>query len=393
MTAKYRWCLTGTPIHNSLDDLGSLVSFLRIPLLQSRATFRRAVARPIEEARCGGDRNLRLLLESICLRRTRGLLGLREPEETVCNVESSVEERELYTRVGERARGLVDEAISQSNTSSPYAVVLQTIMRLRRICNHGTMDQDFVRDLSRERTADADDYQLADEISQESATCAKCFCEVAAAAGITYGAHCRHFLCTDCYVEYSETGPSQTATRCSICHSTRRPDLSTRLDEDGRPPLDLKGHSTKLARLVENIRHQHKHQHKWFVRSSRDALHILTPCSIVFSSWTKSLDAVAAAMNQAGLSFFRIDGKLCQAERRSALEKFQMDDSVAVLLTTLGTGAVGYVFQYLSLRARTESAGSTLLPRLIFTFWNLSGTPPSSDRLSVGPRGWDRRGR
>ncbi len=264
MTAKYRWCLTGTPIHNSLDDLGSLVSFLRVPLLQSRATFRRAVARPIEEARPGGDQNLRLLLESICLRRTRGLLGLREPEETVCNVEPSVEERQLYTRVGECARGLVDEAISHSNKTSPYAVVLQTITRLRRICNHGTMDPALVQDLSRQRNEDGDDYQVADEISQQSATCAKCSCEVTTAVGEAHCSRSRHVLCTDCYVEYCETEPSQAGKRCSICNSARRPDQSTRIDEDGGPPLDLNGHSTKLARLVENIRHQHK----WFVRSS-----------------------------------------------------------------------------------------------------------------------------
>ncbi len=56
-------------------------------------------------------------------------------------------------------------------------------------------------------------------------------------------------------------------------------------------------------------------------------------------------------MSQAGLSFCRIDGKMRQAERRSALENFHLDGSIAVLLMTFGTGAVGYVFQSLSLRA------------------------------------------
>ena len=41
LDSKLRWCLTGTRVQNKVEDLGSLVSFLRIPQLDTAAAFRK----------------------------------------------------------------------------------------------------------------------------------------------------------------------------------------------------------------------------------------------------------------------------------------------------------------------------------------------------------------
>jgi len=56
--------------------------------------------KPIEKNKLNGVGNLRLLLSSICLRRTKGYVYLPEPQEIVYKIEFSPEEKELYSRVG-----------------------------------------------------------------------------------------------------------------------------------------------------------------------------------------------------------------------------------------------------------------------------------------------------
>jgi len=39
LSARFRWCLTDTPIQNHLEGLGSLLAFLRIDQLENKAVF------------------------------------------------------------------------------------------------------------------------------------------------------------------------------------------------------------------------------------------------------------------------------------------------------------------------------------------------------------------
>jgi SWI/SNF-related matrix-associated actin-dependent regulator of chromatin subfamily A3 len=65
--------------------------------------------------------------------------------------------------------------------------------------------------------------------------------------------------------------------------------------------------------------------------------------SIIFSSWTKSLDLVERHFVSQNIEFARIDGTLTLPQRQKVLEDFDQTSSVRILLMTLGTGAVGYV--------------------------------------------------
>lgn len=74
--SKFRWCLTGTPIQNTLEDLASLVAFVRSSHLDSFSKFCKTFILPLQGGHPDGEDNLRILLDSVCLRRTQKLLDL-----------------------------------------------------------------------------------------------------------------------------------------------------------------------------------------------------------------------------------------------------------------------------------------------------------------------------
>lgn len=72
LRAKYRWCLTGTPIQNNVEELYSLFKFLRARPLDDWQTFKERISSQVKEGRTGiAMKRLHIILKSIMLRRTK----------------------------------------------------------------------------------------------------------------------------------------------------------------------------------------------------------------------------------------------------------------------------------------------------------------------------------
>ena len=78
LTAEYRWCLTGTPYQNNVDDIYSLIKFLRIPPFEEWSYWRERITKPSknDQMRLALTR-LRTLLRALMLRRTKDVLKVR----------------------------------------------------------------------------------------------------------------------------------------------------------------------------------------------------------------------------------------------------------------------------------------------------------------------------
>jgi SNF2 family DNA or RNA helicase len=63
--------------------------------------------------------------------------------------------------------------------------------------------------------------------------------------------------------------------------------------------------------------------------------------SLVFSSWTTTLDALGQTLNGSNMQYARIDGSLTLDQRRNAIQSFQAEPGIKVMLLTFGSGSVG----------------------------------------------------
>lgn len=134
LKARYRWCLSGTPIQNRLEDLGALVEFLRVSPFDNPVAFKGIFLTPIDQQNQYAWERLRLLVKSITLRRTKNALtsdlNLPPRYENIHMVDLNDKERDLYKLVIRHFTLSIDSGSSTMKT-------FQFILRLRQICNHG----------------------------------------------------------------------------------------------------------------------------------------------------------------------------------------------------------------------------------------------------------------
>lgn len=137
LSSARRWCLTGTPIQNRLDDLLSLLSFIQFEPFCRKTIFHQYILEPLKQER--EDRSLRLksLLGAICLRRGEKLLNLPQPHFEQLSVTLGEHERKLYNEILRECARHMDENISSRESIKKFGLLFSAIMKLRRLCNHG----------------------------------------------------------------------------------------------------------------------------------------------------------------------------------------------------------------------------------------------------------------
>lgn len=168
LRAEYRWCLTGTPMQNNLDELQSLIHFLRIKPYNELPVWKEQITRPMANGRGGvAIKRLQFYLKAFMKRRTKDVLkqegalnpgggkiteggignGFKITTRKIENIsaEFSAAERKFYDRLEKRTDQSLERMIDGDNMN--YASALVLLLRLRQACNHpqlvrGNMAQD-----------------------------------------------------------------------------------------------------------------------------------------------------------------------------------------------------------------------------------------------------------
>jgi superfamily II DNA or RNA helicase len=137
LRARYRLCLTGTPLENNLGELWSLLDFAAPGLLGDEDWFRTRFSIPIE--RRGDHAQLATLRDHVApfiLRRRKEEVARELPPKTelALSVELEGPQRDLYESLRVAAHAEVRRAIEKKGLGASTITILGALMRLRQCC-------------------------------------------------------------------------------------------------------------------------------------------------------------------------------------------------------------------------------------------------------------------
>lgn len=157
LKAKCRWAVTGTPISNSLQDVFSLLKFLRHePWCDAsfwRASITSAMANANDELE-GNTQNpggikvafdrIRRLLDPLLLRRTKEsqnedgspIITLPPVETTIVSVQLTPAEREFYSALKAMSQNIFEGLIESGAANKSWFAIFSLLQRLRQASCH-----------------------------------------------------------------------------------------------------------------------------------------------------------------------------------------------------------------------------------------------------------------
>ena len=246
LNSSYRFCLTGTPMMNGVEELYSLIKFLRIKPYSDWTKFNLDFVRPMkgtsEEGRAIAMRKLQVMLKATLLRRNkqtkingRPILVLPERVIEQTHAVFSEDEQTLYTALETKQQVQFNKYLKAGTVGRSYAHILLLLLRLRQACCHPHLIRDFgvaaVADIPKD---DMDDLcrSLSDvvvaRIKEQDGNfeCPVCFDAVENPAIFV---PCGHKTCTECFTRIAEPGTAlaegeETGSgRSSKCPECRNP--------------------------------------------------------------------------------------------------------------------------------------------------------------------------
>ena len=390
IAAQHRWVLTGTPIVNRLEDLFSLVHFLRVEPWSNFSFWKTFITTPFES----GDfiRALdvvQTVLEPLVLRRTKemktpsgeALVPLPARSIVVEELQFSKQEREVYDYIFTRAKRTFNATMEAGTLLKSYTTIFAQILRLRQSCCHpiltrnkaivaeeedaaaaadianGLADDMDLQELIERFTTDSEEQDISNRYgahvlqqiqTETGGECPICSEEPMIEPAVT---GCWHSACKKCLLSYIDHQKAKETL--PICFNCREPinqrdifevirHAETPNDDDdlytitpktpsSTPRISLSrignNASAKIAALTAHL------------KSVR--LESLSAKSVVFSQFTSFLDLIAPALTRAAIPFVRFDGAMTQKARVAVITEFSESKKGLVLLLSLRAGGVG----------------------------------------------------
>lgn len=391
--ATHRWVLTGTPIVNRLEDLFSLVHFLKVEPWSNFSYWKTFITVPFES----GDYIKALdvvqtVLEPLVLRRTKDMktpngeplvpLPLKTVE--VERVQLSQNERDVYNFIFARAKRTFSANVEAGTLMKSYTAIFAQILRLRQACCHPVLtrnknivadeeeaaaavdvangladDMDLATLVERFETEDSSEdanrygahalKQIQDEAENECPICAE---EPMIEQAVT---GCWHSACKKCLIDYIDH--QRDKNELPRCFNCREPinirdifEVHREDEEDKVADEELYSEKPSSARVTLHRINQPTSAKISALLEHLKSIRRTSPLtkSVIFSQFTSFLDLIQPYLTRARIPSLRFDGSMAQKARAAVISEFTNSVPEAdknkrgpVLLLSLKAGGVG----------------------------------------------------
>ncbi|KAI9227603.1 MAG: SNF2 family N-terminal domain-containing protein [Piptocephalis tieghemiana] len=330
LRAERRWALSGTPIVNHPTDLYGLLRFLHYAPFDQPEWFSRCFQRPLAKGNPMGYDNLKLLMRTLCIRRTKSMRLEGKPLVNLppCTVYlhripfATEEEKRVYHLMEDQARKVAQRAMM----SASFARALVLLGRMRQLCNHPSLcPQSTIREAEQAALGHSPVAQVGEmenhdlllqslrEAINHEEECCVCMEGLTRSGRIT---RCSHIYCQGCI---NRVLTSTHEPICPMCRGTLSPSQVYSLpasESIGLDKRDPDSHPDGLSKAIPSSKIS-----ALLILLDRTAKPVK---SIIFSQWTGMLDLLEPHLHAAGIPFDRIDGKVPRHRRDQAIQAFSL---------------------------------------------------------------------
>ena len=364
LKSERKWCVTGTPIQNKLDDLFSLLHFLQVEPFCDYNWWNQVIMKPIRSRDDKGFARLQTILQSILLRRTKTqrinnvpIVSLPPRIMKVTKIPFMKEEEDFYKALWDNAKTKFNKYVEIGTVLRNYAHILELLLRLRQACDHPNLvvssrsknaknvNKLLEKYLKESHTIDSSSENFTNIFNRCNINDIECLIclEMIDTPVIT---PCGHLFCKEC-IEREFTNLNTKNTKCPCCSYsvTKKQLIPIPVSPITNQEQNLSSITTSSSSSIINEKEQN-----WNTSSKIEALlqELISiwekdpsTKSIVFSQWTSMLDLVELPLQKMGIKFVRLDGSMSQSNRQVSVDSFNSNPEVKVFLISMKAGGLG----------------------------------------------------
>lgn len=382
LSGKCKWVLTGTPIINRLDDIYSLVKFLRLEPWSQIGFWKQFVSNPFESKNFKQAFDVvNSILEPVFLRRTKQMKGIDgkplvelPPKEIIIErLKFNKSQDAVYKQLLDRAEDSVKQGLARGDLLKKYSTILVNILRLRQVCCDirliGSLDEND-EDLSKSNMLLNDVTEISSMIQHGESTrkqngfekdelnkiiedikdkhdltkpglcleCSICTTEPIELNNVLF-TECGHSFCKGCLVEYIDYQNSKLLElKCPLCRHEIADNRLLALEREKEGVFDVvhidnNPRCAKIVALTDQLQR---------LQDSSPGEQI-----VVFSQFSTYLDILEKELGEIfptnSTKIYKFDGRLNLKDRSTVLANFQIKDpsKQKILLLSLKAGGVG----------------------------------------------------